>query len=140
MGWCSRLTDHGVQCLVELSNLVELDISLTSITSKSCDFLCRMGHQIQALDLSATQISSEGIKNLFNRPSIFRKLAIRFLDDFDSELLELIIQRAPELDLLDITHSGPGQRIRIQKNLLLRLQQRGFQIQGNVSVGDCQNR
>jgi Leucine-rich repeat (LRR) protein len=127
LAWCTGITDDSLASLAKLSKVSELDLSLTSITSLACPLLREM-KQLRFLDVSATKIYNEGAQQMFTETSRLEGLTLRFIEDLTIGSLQLILERAPKLKLLDVTHSGelgdgsirktePFQRLIKEKNI-----------------------
>jgi hypothetical protein len=115
--------------LAKLSKVLELDLSLTGITSYACPLLREM-KQLRFLDVSATKIYNEGARQMFTEISRLEALTLRFIEDLTIESLQLILERAPKLKFLDVTYSGelgdgsikktePLQRLIEKQNILV---------------------
>ena len=131
MAWCSNLTDEGLRHLSALSNLSELDISLTGITGNS-NSIQHLSDSVRILDLSATRLSRDGIERLATTTAGCTKLTLRFLEHLTPQLFAKIVLQSPHLKFLDVTHSGPEQRLVIPFDLARFLQFRGIQAKGTI--------
>jgi hypothetical protein len=129
LAWCAAITDGSLPFLAKLSKVSELDLSLTSITTYACPVLREM-KQLRLLDVSATKIYNEGAKQMFTETSRLEGLTLRFIEDLTIGSLQLILERAPKLKFLDVTHSGelgdgsiqktePFQKLMEKKNILV---------------------
>lgn len=58
-----NITDRGLQCIVDLTELVMLDLSGTSVTDQGLSELCNLD-KIEMLGLDNTQVSDRGIMEL----------------------------------------------------------------------------
>jgi hypothetical protein len=129
LAWGAAITDDSLASLAKLSNLSELDLSLTNITSYACPLLRDMKH-LRFLDVSATKIYNEGAQQMFTETSKLEALTLRFIEDLTIGSLQLILERTPKLKFLDVTYSGelgdgsiqktePFQRLIEKKNILV---------------------
>ena len=114
-----------MQCLASLKDLTELDVSLTSISSKSRhDLLEIMGPRLKVLDLSATDIfkieeenEDEDLCISFDSLQQLSSLKLCFCKDLTPSLFECLLKGSKALKKVDVTHSGPGGRLIVPSRL-----------------------
>lgn len=107
------MTDDGVSKLEELKDLVQIDLNLTSVTEKSCQLLGRLP-SLRKVDLSACQITDEGLKQLLDprytgetkHHCSFEELVLRFNESLTPNGVLRVAEVATKLKLLDVGNCG----------------------------------
>ncbi|CAJ1963709.1 unnamed protein product [Cylindrotheca closterium] len=141
LGWCKNVTDNGIGSISKLKRLTELDLSLTSITIKSCyNLLEILGPNLEVLDLSATSIfqldesrdSAEWIT--FSKVQNLSTLKLQFCEQLSAALIEHIVQNAASLKSFDVKHSGAEGTIRLTEEQAYKLCARNIRVTGVTMI------